>query len=415
MTRGSSNLPSAHEDMDRPIVPNTGGELEAADIVGRDELVADLLTCLADKGSVRIEDPRRMGKTSVLRLLASHATDNRPIIYVTVQGYHTTDDIVMEIARKLHGQRSAPSRLANLLQGIFAKTTEVSAGPLTWSAALESATATVKLERTLAALSGRLGDGHLVIAVDELPWAISNVVRNPIENGGGQAEAGTFLQALQRFRVNYPDIRWVISGSIGFHHVLRMAGETNAVLSGLRSVSCGPLSSDSSAHLARRLMHGAGVSPSDESTVQIGEASGGIPFIAHHLVELLAGRSDSHAADAAMIAEVFDDFVFDMQRSGELTHLLQRLDTYMTDDQAAVAHVCLDACAVRDAAGTMIDFGELQGLDGLAAVRPDDLRTVLDWLINDHYLVEHRLASGGHVYRWRYDVLRKVWMARRRL
>lgn len=381
-----------------PIRPNTGGELQPSDIVGRDELVEELLS---NGQSVRIEDPRRMGKTCVLRLLASHHREERPIIHVSVQGFRTADEIVLDIGRALNRHIGRFARFKGL-KGLFA-TAEVGAGPVTFTAALEKQNAMYKLEQLLGTLSGQFGDGELIIAIDELPWAISNIARNP-EPGHGPSEASALLQSLQRLRAGYPDIRWVVAGSIGFHHVLRQAGETNAVLTGLTPMSCGPLLAGPSHELASRLLLGAGLERGEAINTAISETSGRIPFIAHHLVDLLA-QHPSPSPD--VVSEVFDAFARDRQRSAELTHLLQRLDQYMDRADARIAESCLDACATAGTSGDGLaieDFADLApSADG------DQLRRILHWLEDDHYLIS--TTSG---YRWRYDVLRRVWVTRRR-
>jgi hypothetical protein len=382
-----------------PIRPNVGGDLAASEVVGRDELVADLLARLVHE-SIRIEDPRRMGKSTTLKLLATFSSDDAPIVYCTVQGYETADEIVLDIAQSLHTQLGRVERFAEALRGFFDKAT-LDTGIVAFEASLTNTDATAKLEQLLARLSGRFADGRLIIAVDELPWAISNIARGADPKTQGAAAAGAFLQALQRIRDKYPDIRWVIAGSIGFHHVLRLAGQTNAVLTGLRPESCGPLQDAHTKTLVRRLLAGAGIARPHEAVIQqIAADSGGIPFIAHHLVELLA-RRDEPTADAA--TEVFEEFVLDRGRSAELTHLLQRLDTYMSKDEAAAAEKILDACAID---GTHA-FDVLQRA---ADVDREHALTILNWLVDDHYLVE-----TGAGFTWRFDVLRKVWVARRRL
>lgn len=386
------------ESSSTPIRPNAGGGITPDQTVGRDELVADLLGWLTTE-SVRIVDPRRMGKTSVLKKLASFSTDQAPIVFVTVQGYDTADDIVLEIARSLYSELGRAERFKETLKGFF-DSTELNTGIVKFQKALDTTDASGKLEQLLGVLSGKFSNGSLTIAIDELPWAVSNIANGTRPGVHGSAAAGVFMQALQRFRAKFPDIRWVLAGSIGFHHVLRLADSTNAVLSGLRPVSCGPLNENAIADLNRRLLAGMGLAASDDVVQALSDLSGGIPFIAHHLVELLG---ENEVVDAAAVERVFDDFVRDQERSNDLTHLLQRLDTYMAASEAAVAEQMLDACAT-------VGPCSFEALGEIAGVDRDDALTIVDWLVNDHYLVE---TSNG--FTWRYDVLRKVWTARRRL
>jgi len=373
-------------------------ELTPDQTVGRDQLVADLMNRL-ERGSLRIEDPRRFGKTSVLKLLVDRSDEASPVAYVNVQGADAPEQVVNGIAKALVEQLNTRAKAIERLRGLV-DVASVRAGPVTFQAAFENAEPAEKLERVLAALSDQFPGGHLVLAIDELPWAISNIARGEGDNQGA-ASAGAFLQALQRFRSEYPQIRWVLAGSIGFHHVLRMSNETNAVLSGAHPVNCGPLRVDDTQELVARLMMGIDVSPEPEIVTRVAQATGGVAFIAHHLVDLMTGLP---TVTAETVQTLFDTFAYDRGRSADMTHLLQRLEIYMTPQQAAAAQRVLDECA-RDLGP--IPFETLESLiDG----DREETMKVANWLVNDHYLIEQ--SSG---FQWRYPVLMRVWAARRRL
>jgi len=381
-----------------PIAPNES-DLKPEQVVGRDDFVADLLTRLTT-GSVRIADPRRMGKTVALKLLASYSTDEAPIVFCTVQGMKTVDAIVLKIAEALALPLTPVERVTDAIRGFF-DAGELNAGVVKFEATFTNTDATTKLEQMLARLSGKFPDGRLTIAVDELPWAINNIVNGADPENQGPAVANAFLQDLQRLRVTYPDIRWVLAGSIGFHHVLRRANATNAVLAGTTVENCGPLRHDHSQELVRRLLASQGIaSPPSDVVDAVAQASGGIAFIAHHLVDLL---SQEETIETAAVERAFQAFIFDRDRSADLTHLLQRLPTYMVDEDAQLAQEILDLCATEGP----VAFGRLVKQTG---VHRDIALTVAHWLVDDHYLVESEDGFG-----WRYDVLRKVWIARRHL
>lgn len=84
----------------------------------------------------------------------------------------------------------------------------------------------------------------------------------------------------------------------------------------------------------------------------------------------------------------------DRDESRTVTHLLTRLDLFY-GDRTATAKTILDEVAKRSS----IPTPELS--------EDNDL---LDDLVDDHYLVERKGAMS-----WRYDVLRRIWVHRRRL
>ena len=94
------------------------------------------------------------------------------------------------------------------------------------------------------------------------------------------------------------------------------------------------------------------------------------------------------------VAGAFVGFMDDRDESRAVTHLLSRLDP-LYGDRAGRAEVILDRVAID----VSLDVLDLQA-DG----------SLLDDLIDDHYLIEH-----DRTVRWRYDVLRRIWMHRRRI
>jgi hypothetical protein len=123
------------------------------------------------------------------------------------------------------------------------------------------------------------------------------------------------------------------------------------------------------------------------------EHSGRIPFLIHSLAHRL-NDADVGPVSAEDVAVAFTQFMDDRDGSRAVTHLVTRLDPLYGKD-ASAAEALLDRVAKEEEV-KVYDLGA------------DD--AVLNHLIDDHYLVEEDRAV-----RWRYDVLRRIWMHRRRL
>jgi len=89
--------------------------------------------------------------------------------------------------------------------------------------------------------------------MDEVPVAIGNIARNE-----GANEANLLLQTLRALRRRGSRLRWIVCGSVGFHHVLRHCGATQGVLNDLVNLPLGPLEPRDATELAQRLFLGIG-------------------------------------------------------------------------------------------------------------------------------------------------------------
>ena len=119
----------------------------------------------------------------------------------------------------------------------------------------------------------------------------------------------------------------------------------------------------------------------------------GIPFLIHALAHALHDAGTGPVGVGA-IADAFEAFMDDRDGSRAVTHLVTRLDPFY-GDRTRDAERILD----RVAMDVSLDTASLEA-DG----------RLLDDLVDDHYLVEHGRTVG-----WRYDVLRRIWVHRRRL
>jgi hypothetical protein len=106
------------------------------------------------------------------------------------------------------------------------------------------------------------------------------VARDP----NGPAEANALLQILRKARSRPgSQLRWVITGSIGFHHVLRKAGSTEGAINDLEMLPCGPLDRDGATELSEALLRGISKPVTADVTDALVTISGAIPFLIQHL------------------------------------------------------------------------------------------------------------------------------------
>ena len=217
--------------------------------------------------------------------------------------------------------------------------------------------------------------------------AVNNIAER---EGAGAAEE--ILQTLRALRQKTTRVRWIVTGSVGFHHVLRKTKMTQGVLNDLESLPLGPLPRDEADELARRLLLGVGQEPRDDVVNELVAVSGGIPFLLHKLVGALA-QTRYTALSPSDVRECFEDFIDDPDEFRWFEHYLTRVTPHY-GERAQVADQILRQ--------TLSQTNEWIPVDSLT--QGEEFSDVLEDLIKDHYL-ERR----GRSVRWRYPALQYIW------
>jgi hypothetical protein len=373
-----------------PLHPQPGSSIDPRNAVGRSATTERARRELLADNNLALNDPRRMGKTVWLDLFCAAPGPGLTAVKIDYEGVGTTDEFLLRTVEGLSGFASLPQRARKKLRALFeglevTGTTPVA--PVGVKVGVSSRTAIDLLGETIRSVDANMdGETLLVIAMDEVPIAIGNIAGNE-----GPEAANRLLQTLRSLRRQDSRLRWIVCGSIGFHHILRRCNATEGVLNDLVNLPLGPLEEHEAAELAERLFLGIRREPQPGAVGAVLTESGQIPFLVHALAHRL-GEAGTGAVDATAVADAFFDFMDDRDESKAVTHLLSRLDEHY-GDRTAEAEKLLDHVAQHQP----VPVAELDG-------------GILDDLIDDHYLVESRREV-----RWRYDVLRRIWMHRRRL
>lgn len=240
----------------------------------------------------------------------------------------------------------------------------------------------------------------ILICMDEVPLAILNIAA-----AEGSGCAREMLQALRELRQAESRIRWIMSGSVGFHHVLAKCGTTAGDINDLDNLLIGPLSDTEAEELAKRLLAGIGRPPSEGAVQRLVERSGSIPFLLHKIAALLQNR-DTGTVTVAEIDEVFEDLIDDPDEFRQFGHLLDRVEVNYGDKSATARSILNLTATARE--NDWVDSTDIKSAFN-KRLRPD-FDAVLDDLISDHYLQQR-----GRRIRWRYPVFQYIWARRARL
>jgi len=379
-----------------PIQPQTGGNPNPDDVVGRDDVIVEMLGQLEGGNNLLIVDPRRTGKTSTLVRMCREPGVGAEAVMLSYEGAASTNEVFDLTVKALARHAGLGTRFKKAVKHIVK--VDASAGPVTVSAAFANRSRIDLLVDVVDAVAAKLDDDeHLIVVLDEVPLAVANIAKSE-----SPAAAEVLLQRLRALRQKPNRLRWVLAGSIGFHHVLRLA-ETNAgVINDLQPVSLGPLDSDGARFLVQCLLSGIGREATGEAVERIVEDTGGFPFLIHHVAHLLNHGDGDVSADEA--TDAWSQFL-DRDKSRSMTPMVTRLEDWFKESLPAARRI-LDSLAKATAPMSLDD---LAGLQDDHADR-EALLDVVALLVDDHYLVDQ-----DQLLSWRYDVLRRIWVHRRRL
>ena len=375
-----------------PISPQPGSARDPRHFVGRRRTTKEATRKLSDGTSLLLNDPRRLGKTYWLTYFTGRTRDFTSVL-IDYEGVSTRKDFLIRTVEELRKQLPRFSRgLPTVLQALF-ENVEVGGGPVKVRIAVQQQSPTSLLATTLAALVEH-SDKPVLICMDEIPLAILNIARTE-----GAQSARELLQTLRRLRHTERGIRWILAGSVGFHHVLAECGTTAGEINDLDNLPLGPLTDSEAAELAQRLLLGIDRLPGEHTIDRLVERTGGIPFLLHKVASLLY-NGEKAPVHPAEVDEAFEDFIDDPDEFRAFAHLLTRLEPNYGDEAQLAKQILNHTLSETN------DWHELSEVRAALGPSPRLAGTVEN-LVSDHYLIQR-----GQRIRWRYPTLQYIWARR---
>jgi archaellum biogenesis ATPase FlaH len=377
----------------RPIAVTLGGIPDLRDLVGRDELATEVAADLARGQGVLLTGDRRVGKTSVSRLVEARLHEaGHHVVQVSAERVSFADFIDALAAQLAKG-------LGNAVTKELAKwRATVKAGPF-FEAERGQSTRSLDELLALAAAAGR--ERRVVLIVDEVPVLALRMEQQA--NGTGAA----LLDTLRRVRQTHSDgLAMLLLGSIGFHHVVRSApGSINDV----NKQPVGPVSPADGAYLARCLMAGERVDCTDAQAVAVAihEAAEGIPYYIQHLVKAARDRQRTDGVTTPDTPiQLVDSALRHEDDPWNLRHYRDRVPEYYPGRED-LAYAVLDVLAqAPEPLGIDDVLRLLASTTDLATPSRRALVDLVELLEQDHYLRRVDAASA-----FRSELVRRAWLA----
>jgi hypothetical protein len=387
---------------------NPGGQIDSADIVGRDAVLVELWERLAQQ-SIVLTAERRMGKTTIIKQMVKDCGVEVFPIYRDLEKVVSPAEFVSNVLTDISGYQKG----IKWVEGLFGEFTKNFAGwqigniikiPESstdrWKEILENAIEYV-MKHPLAVddwEDGKKGK-QMIFFWDELPMMLDNFLKR--ENGA--LVAMEVLDTLRALRQTYPELRMVYTGSIGLHHViskLKDAGYNNAPTNDMYTYDLQPLEASDAIDLATRLLEGENIATTELSAVAtaISQQVDRIPFYIHHSILKLKSSRQQISPD---LVKSQIDLVLCDPNPWDMNHYQERIKTYYRDGSNEIAMAILDTLAVAT-----IGLNLEQIRDRNLAIQDLEMfRMVLKLLRQDGYLV----MNIDRTYNFRYGLIQRYW------
>jgi hypothetical protein len=382
---------------------NPGGNIPPTQAIGRDKLCARCWKIL-DRQSLRLENERRLGKTTVLRKMQAETPKNTRSLLMEIGGLSSTTGFIEEFIAKIDAAipekgGSFKTRARNVIGAVAGM--EISGFRI--PASVKSHWREILLgcfdELT------KLTSDRIVFFWDEMPWMLQK-----IKVSEGDAAVVDLLDTLRDIRQTHNNIRMVLTGSIGFHHILTMfekKGIPSRLVNDMRLVDIGPLAKADACELARRLLIGEDIKVDDwdATTLALYEQTGGIAFYIHSVVSRLALEGD---ASPGLVDEHVVNCLVEPDDPWEMRHFNTRLKAYYHDWEHTARAILDKICAEGECA--IAELHECVRVNPHTPKDAFDTQATVDLLRKlslDHYIVER--PTGSRRYRFKFALLQRWW------
>jgi len=375
---------------------------------GRSSDVASIYKLLEAGHDISMPGPRRLGKTFVLDRMVDVASEKGWVaVKVEVAGCTDTRAFFRQLCSRIGTKRSGGKQaVAWFLQRLGQVVEPRSDTSGTWYQGLISLDHESYFERLIKAMNDD-PKNRWVLLVDELPIFLKALHDKGNE---GVIAARNFMNLSSRLRVDYPRVRWMITGSIGLEP-LAHAGNYMGVLAKFKNYDLQPLNETQALEFVKdlaatgRLMSRSAITDIEAQTLvnAVGWRS------AYYLDALAQKLSGDPSEDATQAAILIEDAVVRLLQSTESATFgvwEEHLRKHYQDPDRATAFTVLWALA---------PYPQGSGLDTLLAAvgQPDvtipKLLSVLTRLEVEGFVTITNRDSDHPSAAFRNLLLRRWW------
>lgn len=386
-------------------------------IVGRDKLIERIWTKL-ENHSLRFTAERRVGKTTVLKEMASNPPEDVVAVFIDLEGVSSAlrfaETLLTHVKPALAKTDQAATWLTRLVESLGG----IEIGGIIKLPDRQDIDWQSRVEQLLDGLGECHPEKRIVLLFDELPYMLQKIRSDELKAGAIHNSALALLDVLRAKRKPPSNLRMVYSGSVGLHHVISELRDDQVAAEPFNDMpiqEIRELRTEDARSLAATLLEQESVASEnhDDLAAIVAELGDGVPFYIERIVARLADLEREVTADDARM--IFDRQLTDDQDEWEMEHFRCRIPIYYPGDivdvngqpiaLAKIVERILDSIATQPKAqGIEQIWSDLKSgfaLDDRALV----IR-LLRSLTQDHYLC----CDTTKRYAFRYELLRKWWV-----
>jgi hypothetical protein len=360
---------------------------------------------LLDLGhSLQMLAPRRVGKTWLMHRVAEDLrAEGWLTVFTDVEGVRTEDEFLRDLCRRIE-------EVVSIKDTVFTHLTHrlKHLGSTGWEGNPVNAIGRVDPKSFSEALVASLGarGGKTLVLVDEIALFVSGLL--------DQNEAATreFMYHLRKLRQAHPNVRWLLTGSIGLDVVARRARLQGALVD-MDIFPLEPFGERAArTYLERQCADGAVRWPFELDDATFAQLARDLGWLAPFYLDLIANRirptgtpgpNGRPQAVAADVDAAFDELLKPAYR-GHFSTWEEHIDKNFPPDQSKALHAILAICCEAFDGETTATLQTRLATD-FPTLRPRDLKDHLTALANDGFVHE---ADGR--WRFRSGLLRRYWL-----
>lgn len=356
-----------------------------------------LFTELLDEGAhILMAAPRRIGKTSLMREVASRISERYYCLHVDLQKSESPADAVAELGKATLPYEKLWGKTKGIFQNILSKVTEniESIGVDDLTVTLRSGMTSGDWQSKGDQLFSTLADTDMPVIVffDELPILINRMLKGKEYKITPERKKATdsFMSWIRDASIRYSaNIRLVITGSIGIEPALRQA-DLSATLNTFTPFILPPWNKETSIECLRALANRYEIFFQEKALENIVERLGYL--IPHHVQMFFDNIYTDCRLNSCMevtkerVDEIYNAKMLGIQGHAELSHMEERLKTAFGMDIYPLALEIITETAVTGSLDSQraMKICDSYGIEDRSS--KDILRDILEVLQHDGYL-----------------------------
>lgn len=383
-------------------------------IFGRDKIIKSIWAELEERSIIFVAE-RRVGKTTVLQELKKEHKEGLILVFSDLEKISTPIGFVEEVLNSV----SEYLKFTDKLPGWFENLKSALGGLeiltiIKFPEAKEKDWQTILVKAVTAICKNT--DKQVIFLWDEVPYMLQKIHKEERTGNSTKNSALEILDTLRSLRQSQSNLRMILTGSIGLHHILTelTTGLSAEPVNDMPAVELHPLDKKSAKEMAQHLLKKEEVNCQDEAIIEpIIKQCDYVPFYIEKLIKRLSLYEEKVTIDT--VHREIIKIIVDPNDELEMAHFRTRLaDYYLGTIQDVNGQPIEKSNIARTLLNHFAVAGQPQSIDDCnQAIKSNyklenrnEILSILDSLAKDHYI--QRDTQGN--YRFRFSLIRRWWV-----